>query len=68
MNNFYNNCSGYKRKAESDIKYKMSKNNGRGYRVIGGNSSHFTAEWIQKKNNKEFFIFETHNNTYELEI
>ena len=69
VDDFYNNCSGYKRKAESNIKYRMSKTKGArsdSYRVIGGNSSHFTAGWLKEVDGNLIFVFETWQNTYIL--
>lgn len=69
VNDFYKNCSGYKRKAESDIKYKMIKTKGTrldSYKVIGGNSSHFTAGWLKEVDGNLIFVFETWQNTYIL--
>ena len=68
VNDFYNNCSTEKRQAQENIKIYMYKNNGRNYKVIGGNCNFFTAGWIQEKNNKKYFIFETYLNRYELEL
>lgn len=71
LDDLYKNYSNNKRKAESNIKYIMSKIEGavlNSYKVIGGNSSHFTAGWLKEQNGKTIFVFETHCNTYEIEV
>lgn len=66
--NFYDKPSHKKIRAEYFIKEKMSKCGGSGYRIIGGNCHQFTCGWTYKKDNKNYFVFETRCNAYELEI
>lgn len=68
VNDFYANPSIKKRQAEMRIKEVIKDENGFGYKVIGGNSSHFTAGWQKRENGKRYFIFETYNNTYKIEV
>lgn len=64
----YKNCSYYKRQAEQTIENTMKDVKGFGYKVIAGNSSHFTAGWMKKENGRLIFVFETWKNTYTLDV
>lgn len=64
---FYNNPSYYKVQAQSQIMAYMGHLDGWGYRVCGGNSSHFTAGWLVKFLDKTYLIYETWANSYAIE-
>lgn len=68
VNEFYKKPSYYKEKAEYLILENMKKVNGYGYKVVGGNCSHFTAGWLYDENDKLIFVYETYANTYKLEV
>lgn len=63
---FYNNPSCNKVRAERDCINRMIAINGTGYKVLGGNSSFFTCGYMDKSENTLYI--ETFGNTYKIPL
>lgn len=63
---FYNRPSYNKIRAERDCIDRMNSINGRGYKVLGGNSSFFTCGYLSEDENTLYI--ETHCNIFEIDL
>lgn len=66
INQFYGRYSQNKARAESDCIDRMNSINGKGYKVLGGNSSFFTCGYLSDDENTLYI--ETHCNTFEIPL
>ena len=63
---FYGRFSSRKGYAERDCIDRMNSINGKGYKVLGGNSSFFTCGYLS--NDENTLYIETHCNTFEIDL
>lgn len=66
VNNFYGHCSSAKIHAENACKNRMLENNCHNYKVLNGNCSYFTCDYMSS-DNKTLFI-KTASKIYEIEL
>lgn len=65
---YYATPSDTKISIEQGIKRQMLDRNGKRYRVLGGNSFHFTCAYVYPKDDTWILVVETTRNHYELEL
>ena len=63
---FYNRPSYNKIRAEKECINRMLEVNGKGYKVLGGNSSFFTCGYLS--DDEKTLYIETHCNTFEIAL
>lgn len=66
IDEFYNRASYNKVRAEKECINRMLEVNGKGYRVLGGNSSFFTCGYLS--NDGKTLYIETACNTFEIAL
>lgn len=67
---FYKNCSYLKIRAEKNIIERMKNEKGVGYRVLNGNTYHFTCAYLafDKKDGTAILVVDTAENTYRIKL
>lgn len=53
---------------ERGIKSQMFERNGKRYRILGGNTFHFTCAYVYPKEDKWILVVETHGNHHEFDL
>lgn len=64
----YRTCSSKKEEAWEYCRRLRDSKNGRGLKVIGHNSSFFSAGFLYEEDGKEMFMYITHGGDYPIEI
>ena len=65
---YYVELSDTKVAIEQDIKSQMLERNGKRYRILGGNSFHFTCAYVYPKEDKWILVVETYGNHHEFDL
>ena len=66
--NYYVKPSDTKVAIEQGIKEQMLNRNGKRYRILGGNTFHFTCAYVYPKEDRWILVVETYGNHRELEL
>lgn len=53
---------------EQKIKRQMLERNGKRYRILGGNTFHFTCAYVYPKEDKWILVVETYGNHHEFDL
>lgn len=66
--NYYVKLSDTKVAIERGIKSQMLERNGKCYRVLGGNTFHFTCAYVYPKEDKWILVVETYGGHHEFDL
>ena len=65
---YYVELSDTKVAIEQNIKSQILERNGKCYRILGGNTFHFTCAYVYPKEDKWILVVETYGNHHEFDL